>query len=85
MYTMSKKVSAKERVLGFYSSGPRIRPADIHIDALFRCAADIATPILHFCVVGTVIDANTRFPLRFPTQCAEICCDAAASYCRCAT
>ena len=37
MYAMCKKVSAKERILGFYSTGPRIRPADIHIDALFRC------------------------------------------------
>lgn len=39
MYAMCKKVSAKERILGFYSTGPRIRPADIHIDALFRCVS----------------------------------------------
>ena len=36
MFAMSKKVSAKEKIVGFYSTGPRIRPADINIDALFR-------------------------------------------------
>jgi 26S proteasome regulatory subunit N8 len=33
---MHKKVSARERIVGFYSTGPKIRPADIDIDALFR-------------------------------------------------
>ena len=36
MYTMHKKVSARERIVGFYSTGPKIRPADIDIDALIR-------------------------------------------------
>lgn len=36
MFYMHKKVSAKERIVGFYSTGPKIRPADIEIDRLFR-------------------------------------------------
>lgn len=28
--------AAKEKIVGFYSTGPKIRPADIDIDALFR-------------------------------------------------
>jgi len=36
MYTMFKKVSAKERIVGFYSTGPKIRPADLPLDKLFR-------------------------------------------------
>ena len=36
MYGMFRRVNAKERVLGFYSTGPGIRPADLNIDALFR-------------------------------------------------
>jgi hypothetical protein len=36
MFIMFKKVAAKEKVLGFYSTGPKIRPADIDIDAVFR-------------------------------------------------
>ena len=39
MFNMHKKVSAKERIVGFYSTGPRIRPADLNIDSLFRWAA----------------------------------------------
>jgi len=36
MYAMHKKVTARERIVGFYSTGPKIRPADIDIDALMR-------------------------------------------------
>lgn len=32
MYAMHKKISAKERIVGFYSTGPKIRPADTDID-----------------------------------------------------
>lgn len=43
MYYMHKKISARERIVGFYSTAPRIRPADLHIDALFR-RLPFATP-----------------------------------------
>mmetsp|Transcript_4879 Transcript_4879/g.8697 ORF Transcript_4879/g.8697 Transcript_4879/m.8697 type:complete len:316 (-) Transcript_4879:646-1593(-) len=36
MFTMFKKVSAKERIVGFYSTGSKIRPNDLAIDVLFR-------------------------------------------------
>lgn len=36
MFNMHKKIAAKERIIGFYSTGPQIRPADLKIDALFR-------------------------------------------------
>jgi 26S proteasome regulatory subunit N8 len=40
MFVMFRKVNVKEKIVGFYSSGPKIRPADIHIDGLFRKYAD---------------------------------------------
>ena len=36
MFAMFKKVSANERIVGWYSTGPRIRPADIEINEVFR-------------------------------------------------
>jgi proteasome lid subunit RPN8/RPN11 len=36
MFAMFRKVNASERVVGWYSSGPRIRPNDIDINELFR-------------------------------------------------
>jgi len=36
MLAMFRKVAARERVVGFYSTGPRIRPCDLAIDALVR-------------------------------------------------
>lgn len=36
MYTMFKKVAAKEKIIGWYSTGPRIKPADLEIHELFR-------------------------------------------------
>lgn len=36
MFAMFKKVSANERVVGWYSTGPRIRPADIDVNEVFR-------------------------------------------------
>lgn len=33
---MFKKVAAAEKIVGFYSTSPKIRPADIEVDALFR-------------------------------------------------
>lgn len=36
MFAMFRKVNASERVVGWYSSGPRIRPNDIDVNELFR-------------------------------------------------
>jgi len=36
MYRMFKKVNARERILGFYSTGPKIKENDIKIDELVR-------------------------------------------------
>lgn len=36
MFAMFKKVNAKERVVGWYSTGPKIRPADLEINELWR-------------------------------------------------
>jgi 26S proteasome regulatory subunit N8 len=36
MFAMFKKVHAKERVVGWYSTGPKIRPADLDIHELWR-------------------------------------------------
>jgi len=36
MFAMFKKVNAKERVVGWYSTGPKIKPSDLSIHELFR-------------------------------------------------
>jgi len=36
MYTMFRKVAAKEKIIGWYSTGPRIKPADLQIHEILR-------------------------------------------------
>ncbi|KXN69281.1 Mov34-domain-containing protein [Conidiobolus coronatus NRRL 28638] len=36
METMFKKVNAKEKMIGWYHSGPKLRPSDLQINELFR-------------------------------------------------
>jgi len=36
MWSMMRKVNANEKVIGWYSTGPKIRPADLDIHSLFR-------------------------------------------------
>jgi len=36
MWSMFKKVNARENVIGWYSTGPKIKPADLEINELFR-------------------------------------------------
>jgi len=36
MWAMFKKVNAHENVIGWYSTGPKIRPSDLEINELFR-------------------------------------------------
>lgn len=52
MFAMFKKVSAGEKILGWYSTGPKIRPADLEINEMFR--AYTADPIL------VIVDVNPK-------------------------
>lgn len=36
MYAMFKKVNAREKLVGWYSTGPKIRPSDLDINNVFR-------------------------------------------------
>lgn len=36
MYGMFRKVTSKEKIVGFYSTGPKVKPADLAIDGFFR-------------------------------------------------
>jgi len=52
MHTMFRKVSAKERVVGFYSTGPQIRQNDLRIHDIvkrFLPAKSITPPV--FCII----------------------------------
>merc|ERR1719438_279738 len=40
---MFKKVNAKERVVGFYSTGPQIRPNDLRIHAIVKRFVPVGT------------------------------------------
>jgi len=44
MFSMFRKVSIKERVVGWYSTGPKIRPSDIEINEVIRRYTD--NPVL---------------------------------------
>lgn len=60
MFAMFKKVNAKEKVIGWYSTGPKIRQSDIEINELFRRYT--SEPIL------CIIDVNPKDDLEIPTQ-----------------
>lgn len=47
MFHMFKKVNAKERILGWYSTGPRLREADLDINDLMSQFCD--DPVLVIC------------------------------------
>lgn len=49
MFHMFKKVNARERVVGWYSTGPRLREADIDINQLIANYCE--TPVLVICEV----------------------------------
>jgi len=52
MFAMFKKVNAREKVVGWYSTGPKIRPPDIEINELMRRYT--SDPVL------CIIDVNPR-------------------------
>lgn len=60
MFEMFKKVSAREKVVGWYSTGPLIRPSDLEINELIRRYTP--EPIL------CIIDVNPKDNLEIPTQ-----------------
>lgn len=60
MFAMFKKVNAKEKVVGWYSSGPNIRPADLDIHELMRKYT--AEPVL------TIIEVDPKDDLEIPTK-----------------
>ena len=43
MFQMFQKINTKEKIIGWYSSGPKIRPHDIEINEVFRKYCD--TPV----------------------------------------
>lgn len=54
MNGMFRKISAKERIVGFYSTGPKIREADLQIDELFRKYTP--NPVLVICDVRPTVE-----------------------------
>jgi len=60
MLGMFRKVNAKERVVGFYSTGPQIRPNDLRIHALlkrFIPKGTITPPV--FCIIDVRPDRQS--------------------------
>ncbi|EFJ43408.1 26S proteasome regulatory complex [Volvox carteri f. nagariensis] len=49
MYKMFKKVNAREKIVGWYSTGPKLREADLDINELIRQFCD--HPVLVICEV----------------------------------
>mmetsp|Transcript_12745 Transcript_12745/g.14677 ORF Transcript_12745/g.14677 Transcript_12745/m.14677 type:complete len:138 (-) Transcript_12745:22-435(-) len=53
MFGMFRKVSAKEKIVGFYSTGPKIKSNDLDVDVLFPkiCGAFIISNVINslFC------------------------------------
>lgn len=60
MFAMFKKVNAKEKVVGWYSTGPKIRPADIEINEMMKTFC--SDPVL------VIIDVNPKDELAIPTE-----------------
>lgn len=60
MFAMFKKVNAKEKVVGWYHTGPKIKSNDIEINELMRKYC--ANPVM------VIIDANPQDDLNIPTE-----------------
>lgn len=59
MYRMFKKVNAREKIVGWYSTGPKIREADLDINALMAKYSDFP-PVLVVCEVQVRVRARVR-------------------------
>eukprot|EP01029_Cantina_marsupialis_P014432 TRINITY_DN3186_c0_g1_i1.p1 TRINITY_DN3186_c0_g1~~TRINITY_DN3186_c0_g1_i1.p1 ORF type:complete len:360 (-),score=88.94 TRINITY_DN3186_c0_g1_i1:168-1160(-) len=78
MFSMYRKVNAREQIIGFYSSGPKIRPSDSDILALFqeyltnptmvivdvRAMAEESTPTRAFQRVEDATDGEKTYTLK---------------------
>jgi 26S proteasome regulatory subunit N8 len=60
MFAMFKKVNAKEKVVGWYSTGPKIKPADLELNEVIRNYTP--NPVL------VIINANPTDDLGIPTE-----------------
>lgn len=60
MFAMFKKVNAREKVIGWYSTGPKIRPADLEINELMR--RYVPNPVY------VIIDVDPKNELELPTD-----------------
>lgn len=60
MEEMFRKVTAKEKVVGWYSTGPRIRPSDLEVNELFRKYTP--NPVL------VIIDVQPKEEFEIPTK-----------------
>lgn len=59
---MHKKINAKERIVGFYSTSPKLRPSDMSIDALLRASpVGLAHPL---CVLIDVRPETEGLPVQ---------------------
>lgn len=59
MFQMFAKVNVKEKIVGFYSTGPKLRTNDLAIDSDFRtryCATSASPPIL--CIIDVRPDSD---------------------------
>lgn len=54
MNAMFRKINAKERIVGYYSTGPKIRNADLALDELFRRYC--AHPVMVICDVRPTVE-----------------------------
>jgi len=62
MFDMMKKVNAKERFVGWYSTGPKIKPADLEIHQLYRKYGKFGLDPL-FLIIDAVPKDSEIFPI----------------------
>lgn len=60
MLEMFKKINAKEKLIGWYHSGPKLRSSDLKINELFKKFTP--SPLL------LIVDVNSRDPIDIPTD-----------------
>ncbi|KAF4667452.1 26S proteasome non-ATPase regulatory subunit 7 [Perkinsus chesapeaki] len=68
MYAMFKKVSQKEVVVGWYSSGPRIKPSDLEINEIFRRYCPEPVFLIMDVTGGNTVKKGDLDPRDFPMQ-----------------
>lgn len=57
---MMRKINSKERIVGWYSTGPSIKKADIDINEIIRK--------YNTCPIFVVVKLNEANPLGIPTE-----------------